>query len=102
MCFKRHHNRKAAIYGTGNNIAYWKSLPTITLGYRSILISPSALLKKGVVVSGVKVAALESTLFKASGGEVKFDIVNANVKKLKEDASGKRNQVREGKTKICP
>jgi hypothetical protein len=48
-----------------------------------------------------EVAALESTLSEASGGEAKFDIVNANVKKLKEDAFRKHDQFREGKTKIC-
>jgi hypothetical protein len=49
------------------------------------------LFKRGIFVCGVKVADLESTLSEASGGEVKFDIVNANVKKLKEDALRKRD-----------
>ena len=79
--------RKAIIYGTGNNLACWTPLPLIATAVVNALRNPAPTLNRAVFVCGVRDLTQNSmlaSLEKVIG--VKFDREYVDVGKLREEA----------------
>ncbi|KAL8903740.1 MAG: hypothetical protein Q9207_003735 [Kuettlingeria erythrocarpa] len=82
-------NRKATIYGTGNNLACWTPLPTIAKAVRNMLL-PATLpkvLNRAVFICGVNDVTQNNilTALEAETGS-KFEVIHADVKKIRREA----------------
>jgi nucleoside-diphosphate-sugar epimerase len=76
-------NRRARIYGTGNNILCWTSVPTMGVAVINMLRNPEAVLNRTIFIcpfenltQNVLLSALETVL-----GE-KFDVENIDIAKI--------------------
>ncbi|KAL8824139.1 MAG: hypothetical protein Q9170_008242 [Blastenia crenularia] len=82
-------NRKATVYGTGNNLACWTPLSIIAKVVHNMLLHPTLprIINRAIFICGVKdvtqiniLAALEAET------ESKFEVTNVDVKKIRRDA----------------
>jgi hypothetical protein len=80
-------NRKAKIYGSGNNLSCWTPLPTIAVAVVNMLRSPSPILNRGVYISGV-VGLTQNSILAALEAETgaKFSVEHVDVQQIKEEA----------------
>ena len=78
-------NRKARIYGSGNNLSCWTPLPTIAVAVVNMLRNPSAILNRGIFVSGVLDLTQNAilTALEAETGD-KFSVEHVDVRQIKE------------------
>jgi hypothetical protein len=80
-------NRRARIYGTGDNILCWTPLPTMGLAVANMLRNPEPFMNRSIFIcpfSDLTQNKLLSNLEKAIGE--KFGVDNIDVKKINEHA----------------
>lgn len=82
-------NRKAKIYGSGNNLSCWTSLPMIAVAVVSMLRNPSAIMNRGIYVSGVLDLTQNAILaaLEAETGD-KFSVEHVDLQQIKTEAMG--------------
>ena len=80
-------NRKARIYGSGNNLSCWTPLPTVAVAVVNMLRNPSAILNRGIFVSGVLDLTQNAILaaLEAETGD-KFSVEHVDVRQIKKEA----------------
>ena len=80
-------NKRARIYGTGNNILCWTPLPTIALAAANMLRNPSAILNRPIYINTVPELTqniLLSTMESVLG--IKFTVEHVDVEKINKNA----------------
>jgi hypothetical protein len=80
-------NRKAKIYGSGNNLSCWTPLSAIAIAVVNMLRNPSAILNRGIYISGVLDLTQNAILaaLEAETGE-KFSVEHVDVEQIKKEA----------------
>ncbi|KAL8763836.1 MAG: hypothetical protein Q9184_000432 [Pyrenodesmia sp. 2 TL-2023] len=82
-------NRKATIYGTGNNLACWTPLPVIAKTVRNMLLPATIpkIVNRAIFICGVK-AVTQNNILAALEAETgsKFEVIRADVKKIRQGA----------------
>ena len=80
-------NRKARIYGSGNNLSCWTPIPTIAVAVVNMLRNPSATLNRSIFVSGVLDLTQNAilTALEAETGD-KFSVEHVDVRQIKKEA----------------
>lgn len=80
-------NRKAIIYGSGNNLSCWTPLPMIAVAVVNMLRDPSGILNRGIFISGVVDLTQNAILaaLEAETGE-KFAVEHADLEQIKKEA----------------
>jgi hypothetical protein len=80
-------NRKANIYGSGNNLSCWTPLPMIAVAVVNMLRNPSAIVNRGVYVSGVLDLTQNAILaaLEAETGD-KFSVEHVDLQRIKKEA----------------
>ncbi|KAL8771985.1 MAG: hypothetical protein Q9209_002650 [Squamulea sp. 1 TL-2023] len=82
-------NRTATIYGTGNNLACWTSLPTVAKAVRNMLLPSKVpkILNRAVFICGVK-EVTQNNILAALEDETgsKFEVKHVDVKRIKHEA----------------
>lgn len=80
-------NRRARIYGTGNNPLYWTPLPTIALAAANMLRHPDPISNRPIYIcpfpqlsQNILLSTVESVL------DTKLTVENVDVKKISENA----------------
>jgi hypothetical protein len=80
-------NRKAKIYGSGNNLSCWTPLPMIAVAVVNMLRNPSAIVNRGIYVSGVLDLTQNAILaaLEAETGD-KFSVEHVDLQGIKKEA----------------
>lgn len=82
-------NRKATIYGTGNNLAYWTPLPVIAKAVHNMLLPATLpnILNRAIFICGVKDVTQNNILaaLEAETGS-RFEVTQVDVKKIGQEA----------------
>lgn len=80
-------NRKAQIYGSGNNLSCWTPLPMIAVAVVNMLRNPSAIVNRGIYVSGVLDLTQNAILaaLEAETGD-KFFVEHVDLQRIKKEA----------------
>jgi hypothetical protein len=80
-------NRKARIYGSGNNLSCWTPLSTIAVAVVNMLRNPSTILNRSIFVSGVLDLTQNAILvaLEAETGD-KFSVEHVDVWQIKKEA----------------
>jgi hypothetical protein len=80
-------NRKARIYGSGNNLSCWTPLPTIAVAVINMLRNPSPILNRSIFISGVLDLTQNAILaaLEAETGD-KFAVEHVDVWQIKKEA----------------
>lgn len=80
-------NRRAKIYGSGNNLSCWTPLPMIARAVVNMLHNPSAIMNRGIYISGVTDLTQNAILaaLEAETGD-KFSIEHVDLKQIKKEA----------------
>jgi hypothetical protein len=81
-------NRRARIYGTGENILFWTPLPTMGLAAANMLRNPDSILNRPIYIcpfnkltQNMLLSTLESVL------DTKFTVENVDVEKINKNAN---------------
>jgi hypothetical protein len=82
-------NRKARIYGSGNNLSCWTPLSTIAVAVVNMFRNPSTILNRSIFVSGVLDLTQNAILvaLEAETGD-KFSVEYVDVWQIKKEALG--------------
>jgi hypothetical protein len=80
-------NRKATIYGSGNNLSCWTPLSMIAVAVVNMLRNPSAILNRGIYISGV-VDLTQNAILAALEAETgdKFAVQHVDLLQIKKEA----------------
>ena len=80
-------NRKAKIYGSGNNLSCWTPLSVIAVAVVNMLRNPSAIVNRGIYISGVLDLTQNAILaaLEAETGD-KFSVEHVDVEQVKKGA----------------
>jgi hypothetical protein len=80
-------NRKARIYGSGNNLSCWTPLSAIAVAVVNMLRNPSTILNRSIFVSGVLDLTQNAILvaLEAETGD-KFSVEHVDVWQIKKEA----------------
>ncbi|KAF4304740.1 NmrA-like protein [Botryosphaeria dothidea] len=81
-------NKKATIYGTGNNLVCWTLLEHIATAAHAILRDPASFLNRPVFVCGVQ-GVTQNAILEALEAEMgAFEVERVDIKKMYEEAKG--------------